>query len=378
MDPAHQVAELLERLAERPAAPRHQQRAPSGSASRRCSASPRLIPSATSRACAPSCRSRSIRRSSAPGRRPRPRASSRAVRSARVSRPVGRRVGEHEERVDGGRRARARGTATPARRAARLSLAQTAERRGPGRGGAPRGGLGRGVVMPAAPQAPAAPRRVRAHPCPRASSSERPGIGKTGQKGACSAVSAQIQRHERADAAETAHRTRSARRRARLDPSTRRPPECHRAGGTASRRNAAASGRVRPRRGEQEDDARRDAPLAAYRERVRLNEPNPPLSTRSTRAGAPISPKRGRRAARVDDGESAPADGEGGAGGRTAAARRSPSLRIAGPRAKKPSRPTSSAARRRRRAGTRASHASACATYRARLAARSAPGRRAG
>ena len=39
--------------------------APSGSAASFCSARPRLMPSATSRACAPSCRSRSIRRSSA-------------------------------------------------------------------------------------------------------------------------------------------------------------------------------------------------------------------------------------------------------------------------------------------------------------------------
>ena len=65
MDAARQVAQLCQRLM--CAAPRVCQNccAASGSDSNFCSARPRLMPSATRRACAPSCRSRSIRRSSA-------------------------------------------------------------------------------------------------------------------------------------------------------------------------------------------------------------------------------------------------------------------------------------------------------------------------
>ena len=84
---AHQVTQLRQGLGGRVAASISSDRAAAGSVSISRPAASRVRPSATSRACAPSCRSRSIRRSSAapvssdpagsaPGRRPAARARS--------------------------------------------------------------------------------------------------------------------------------------------------------------------------------------------------------------------------------------------------------------------------------------------------------------
>ena len=101
--------------ARRGARPRAARCAPAGSDANFCSASPRLMPSATSRACAPSCRSRSIRRSSdscwstAPARV----CSSTAMRSASPPPRIERITTAPTWAIE--RRRAARASATPAR-----------------------------------------------------------------------------------------------------------------------------------------------------------------------------------------------------------------------------------------------------------------------
>ena len=131
IDPAGEVAQLL-------AAPRRRRRAPRrrscwaalGSVANFCSAMPRLRPSATSRACAPSCRSRSIRRSSASCSSTAPRrvVSSVSTRRASGAAPV--------RAIRRGRRTRSPGRGAPSR--ARSGRARSPPRSRPGRGRSPR------------------------------------------------------------------------------------------------------------------------------------------------------------------------------------------------------------------------------------------------